>query len=76
MAAMQFYNATQLVTKISFLLQYRRLFPLPIIQRICKYGLIFLAIWGTAQQIFTPFACEPLILLQPQWYGKCIDTAL
>lgn len=50
MALILIYNAAQLVTKVSFLLQYRRLFPDRVIQRVCKCGLVFLALWGVSQQ--------------------------
>jgi hypothetical protein len=43
------YNVAQLVTKISFLIQYRRLFPSAAIKAACLYGMMFLAIWGFAQ---------------------------
>jgi hypothetical protein len=44
------YNAAQIVTKGSFLIQYRRLFPDSLIQALCKYGIVFLGIWGVTQQ--------------------------
>ncbi|KAH8712056.1 hypothetical protein GQ44DRAFT_425487 [Phaeosphaeriaceae sp. PMI808] len=68
------YNAAQIVTKISFFFQYRRLFPIPLIQKICNFGLGFLVIWGVAQQIFTPFACQPGRFIFPGFTTYCIDT--
>ncbi|OAL49913.1 hypothetical protein IQ07DRAFT_644183 [Pyrenochaeta sp. DS3sAY3a] len=68
------YNAAQIVTKVSFLIQYRRLFPSHTIQKICTSGLVFLGIWGVAQQLITAFSCVPLELLIPKWHGRCIPT--
>jgi hypothetical protein len=51
------YNAAQICTKISFLIQYRRLFPSDRIQIICFWLLILIATWGVAQEY------EPLCLL-------------
>ncbi|KAF2027850.1 hypothetical protein EK21DRAFT_39709, partial [Setomelanomma holmii] len=68
------YNAAQLVTKISFLIQYRRLFPDDFIQALCKYGLVFLGIWGVAQVFITAFGCVPLSVINPTFVGRCINT--
>ncbi|KAH7084758.1 hypothetical protein BKA63DRAFT_430589 [Paraphoma chrysanthemicola] len=70
------YNAAQIVTKVSFLIQYRRLFPHPTIQAICKYGIVFLGVWGVAQQFITAFGCVPLSLINPSFRGRCIATNL
>lgn len=67
------YNAAQIVTKISFLVQYRRLFPIPNIQKICKYCLAFLVVWGVSQQLFTAFACHPGKFIFPHW-ERCINS--
>lgn len=70
------YNAAQIFTKVSFLIQYRRLFPSDTIQAICKYGLFFLGIWGFAQVFITAFACDPLTQLNPALKGHCITTKI
>lgn len=44
------YNAAQICTKISFLIQYRRLFPSDTIQIICFWLLILIGTWGIAQE--------------------------
>ncbi|CAG5169053.1 uncharacterized protein ALTATR162_LOCUS6991, partial [Alternaria atra] len=68
------YNAAQIVTKVSFLIQYRRLFPGSIIQALCKYGIIVLGIWGVTQQFVTAFSCVPLSVINPSFQGRCIET--
>jgi hypothetical protein len=44
------YNAAQIFTKISFLIQYRRLFPSDRIQALCFWLLLFISAWGLAQE--------------------------
>ncbi|KAH7361183.1 hypothetical protein BKA66DRAFT_211313 [Pyrenochaeta sp. MPI-SDFR-AT-0127] len=68
------YNAAQLITKISFLIQYRRLFPSAVIRKGCAYGMGILAIWGVVQQFITAFSCVPLEIIIPKWHGRCIPT--
>ncbi|USP75042.1 hypothetical protein yc1106_02316 [Curvularia clavata] len=55
--AIEVYNAAQIAIKISLLLQYGKIFPGRAMRLICKWGVVFLLIWGSAQQIFTPFIC-------------------
>ncbi|EUC27000.1 hypothetical protein COCCADRAFT_10268 [Bipolaris zeicola 26-R-13] len=57
LAAIAIYNATQIATKISLLLQYGKIFPGRNMRLICNWGTGFLLMWGAAQQIFTPFIC-------------------
>ncbi|KAF2830025.1 hypothetical protein CC86DRAFT_179093 [Ophiobolus disseminans] len=68
------YNAAQIVTKLSFLIQYRRLFPGATIQKVCIIGMVFLAIWGVTQQFLTAFSCFHLHIVSPQLSGKCVPT--
>ncbi|KAH7131837.1 hypothetical protein B0J11DRAFT_428035 [Dendryphion nanum] len=68
------YNVAQLVTKISFLIQYRRLFPTAGIRAACLYGMVFLAVWGFIQLFITAFSCIPLEIIVPKWKNRCIPT--
>ncbi|KAF2116650.1 hypothetical protein BDV96DRAFT_645067 [Lophiotrema nucula] len=71
-ANIMIYNAAQIITKISFLIQYRRLFPSRKMQKICFWLLIFIVIWGLAQEFIVSFSCTPLTLFEPKMSGKCI----
>lgn len=44
------YNAAQILTKISFLIQYRKLFPSDRVRLICLCLLIFIVGWGLTQE--------------------------
>ncbi|KAF2659433.1 hypothetical protein K491DRAFT_675652 [Lophiostoma macrostomum CBS 122681] len=68
------YNASQIMTKISFLIQYRRLFPGPKNQATCFWLLLFVAFWGITQEFLVSFACTPLTIFVPGMTGKCIDS--
>ncbi|KAF2712012.1 hypothetical protein K504DRAFT_363733, partial [Pleomassaria siparia CBS 279.74] len=73
-ANIMIYNAAQILTKISFLIQYRRLFPGPMIQKICRYLLGFIAAWGIIQEFIVGFSCTPLTTFSTSMVGKCIYT--
>jgi len=73
-ANIMIYNAAQILTKVSFLIQYRRLFPGPIIQKICLYLLIFIVAWGLIQEFIVGFSCTPLTVFSTSMIGKCIYT--
>ncbi|USP78154.1 hypothetical protein yc1106_05428 [Curvularia clavata] len=68
MAAMAFYNAAQIATKISLLLQYKKIFPSEPMQLICSWGTALLLLWGVAQQILSPFICsyQTITITTPQ----------
>jgi hypothetical protein len=84
------YNASQILTKVSFLIQYRRLFPSDKLQRICFWLLLFIVGWGLTQEYVTHylrytlangngrfivgFSCTPLTAFVPGMVGKCIYT--
>ncbi|KAH7082002.1 hypothetical protein BKA63DRAFT_589914 [Paraphoma chrysanthemicola] len=68
------YNAAQIITKISFLLQYRRLFPGTIIPKVCLVGIVFLIVWGVSQQFITAISCIHFRIIQPQWRVRCVPT--
>ncbi|ORY07925.1 hypothetical protein BCR34DRAFT_630871 [Clohesyomyces aquaticus] len=68
------YNAAQTITKISFLIQYRRLFPSPTTQRVCFWFLVFIIAWGVTQEFLLALSCIPLSIIAPNMVGKCIYT--
>ncbi|EMD62127.1 hypothetical protein GGP41_002403 [Bipolaris sorokiniana] len=65
-SAMAVYNATQIATKISLMLQYRHIFPSSTMRAICNWSVAFLIAWGIAQQIYTSFACGIAQLIYPK----------
>lgn len=73
-ANIMIYNAAQILTKVSFLIQYRRLFPGPKIQKICLYLLMFIVAWGLIQEFIVGFSCTPLTAFATSMVGKCIYT--
>src|SRR5438309_864540 len=54
------YHFYLMVLKATFLLQYRRVFPLPTFQRICDIFLAFLAVWTLAGLVGGTAICLPL----------------
>ncbi|KAK0657981.1 hypothetical protein B0T16DRAFT_402843 [Cercophora newfieldiana] len=76
LAAMLIYNLAQIVTKMSFLFQYRRIFDSGggRTRRVCLYLLVFLALWGIAQSVLVAFVCVPTSLFIPSQAPICIDS--
>lgn len=58
-ASMEYSFAITLM-KATFLLQYRRVFPLPNFQRLCNIALSFLVIWAMAGLLGAMLNCLPL----------------
>lgn len=54
------YHVSIMLLKSTFLLQFRRVFPLPTFQRLCDIFLAFLAVWGVAGIIGGATVCLPL----------------
>jgi hypothetical protein len=71
---MVIYNLSQIVTKMSFLFQYRRIFSEGRTRVVCLVLLIFLAVWGVAQEILVGMSCVPVAVFIPSRMGKCIDA--
>jgi hypothetical protein len=65
------YHFIIMLVKAAFLLQFRRVFPLPTTQRLCDIFLAFVAIWTVAGAIFAVIICLPLSKnwdpLEPRW---------
>ncbi|KAK5654027.1 hypothetical protein OQA88_7704 [Cercophora sp. LCS_1] len=74
-AAMTIYNLAQIVTKMSFLLQYRRIFQEGgYTRQVCLVLIVFLALWGITQEVLVGFACIPVSLFIPSQVAVCIDS--
>jgi hypothetical protein len=54
------YHVTIMLLKSAFILQYRRVFPLPAFQRLCDIFLAFLAVWTVAGIVAGATVCLPL----------------
>ncbi|KAL1838830.1 hypothetical protein VTJ49DRAFT_2187 [Mycothermus thermophilus] len=54
------YHGTVMLLKAAFLLQYRRVFPLPKFQLLCDTGLALLAAWTVAGLVGGLLVCLPL----------------
>ena len=54
------YHVTIMLLKFTFLLQFRRVFPLPAFQRLCDISLVFLAVWTVAGIVGGVTICLPL----------------
>ena len=68
------YNLAQIVTKLSFLLQYQRIFQDTFTRRVSLYMMIYLVIWGVTQELLVGFACTPIPDLYPERKGHCIQS--
>jgi hypothetical protein len=63
--AMMAHNCSINVIKLSFLLQYRRVFAEPRTVLICNVGIIFTCIWAVVQISTIATACFPVALIIP-----------
>ncbi|XP_014552650.1 hypothetical protein COCVIDRAFT_109748 [Bipolaris victoriae FI3] len=75
LAATAVYNAAQIATKISLLIQYCTIFPGRAMRLISQWGIGLLILWGIAQQTLTPCICayESITTLTPE---TCIHDDL
>lgn len=62
------------VIKVSFLLQYRRIFPSHGLKVICLWGLVFVGFWTAVQGVLLTITCIPLATIQPSTASWCLDT--
>jgi len=53
------YHVTIMLLKLTFLLQFRRVFPLPAFQRLCDIFMMFLAAWTVAGIVGGATICLP-----------------
>jgi hypothetical protein len=66
------YNASQILTKLSFLMLYRRIFIDKLTQTLSLVMIIFLCVWGVAQEVFVGLSCQPMSLIFPDMAQTCI----
>ncbi|KAK3321356.1 hypothetical protein B0T19DRAFT_487699 [Cercophora scortea] len=71
------YNIAMCLTKISVLLQFRRIFSIIHMERATRYGLYFLVAWGVTLSFLLPMVCLPVeAFWDPLVTGRCLDSAM
>jgi len=74
-ASIVVYNIAVCLTKVSILLQYKRLFSNPIMQRITLFSLCFLVAWAVALAFLLTLICQPVAAFwDTSINGKCLDA--
>ncbi|KAK4152013.1 hypothetical protein C8A00DRAFT_16638 [Chaetomidium leptoderma] len=69
------YNVAVCMTKISILLQYRRIFSNTVLRKIIFFGLGFLTLWGITLCFLLPLVCMPVAAFwDPNVKGFCLDN--
>jgi len=68
------YNLGTNVIKVSFLLQYQRLFVGKRTLLVCKWGLILIGIWSVVQVVMMALACLPLSSIVQTMKGRCLPV--
>ncbi|KAK4450156.1 hypothetical protein QBC34DRAFT_461346 [Podospora aff. communis PSN243] len=75
-ASIVVYNIAVCLTKVSILLQYKRLFSNPIMQRLTLWGLCFLVAWAVALAFLLTLICQPVAAFwDPSIGGKCLEAS-
>ena len=70
------YNLCQILIKISFLMQYRRIFQDERTRVVCFWLVLLLALWGCTQEFLVAFACIPVPLFIAGMADKCISSIM
>ncbi|KZL71031.1 integral membrane protein [Colletotrichum tofieldiae] len=68
------YNMGMNVAKVSFLLQYRRIFVSKAVQRVCFWAMLYVVIWACVQATLLGLSCLPIASIVPSTAGFCLDT--
>ena len=69
------YNEAVCLVKISILLQYRRIFAGPIMQRLTMVGLVFISAWAVTLAFLLTLACIPVAKFwDASIEGRCLDN--
>ncbi|AEO68605.1 uncharacterized protein THITE_2118157 [Thermothielavioides terrestris NRRL 8126] len=70
------YNLANNVTKMSFLLQYRRIFgsSSPTADCVCRWLFVFVLLWAVTQGIVLGLCCIPVTAFAPSMADRCLDT--
>ncbi|KAL2152209.1 hypothetical protein VTH82DRAFT_5393 [Thermothelomyces myriococcoides] len=74
-ASIVVYNIAVCLTKISILLQYKRIFSNTMLRKIIIAGLIFLTCWGVTLCFLLPMVCMPVAKFwRPEIDGHCLNS--
>lgn len=76
MASEIIYTAAQTVTKVSLLLQYRRIFRGKWTRLACLVLYIFVVAWCVISIVLNSLACLPMALLNPALEDTCLGSLL
>lgn len=68
------YNAAQAMTKISLLLQYRRIFRGKRTRLVSLWLMIFVSTWCVISIVLDAFACTPMAIINPHLEGTCLKS--
>ncbi|KAK1589935.1 uncharacterized protein LY79DRAFT_650259 [Colletotrichum navitas] len=68
------YNVGMNVAKLSFLLQYRRIFVDRVVRRVCAWAMVYVAAWACVQATLLGLGCLPISFIVPSTAGFCLDT--
>ncbi|KAK2764835.1 integral membrane protein [Colletotrichum kahawae] len=74
LVAVLHYNMGMNVVKVSFLFQYRRVFPPKGVQRICLWAMVFVVVWACAQATLLGTSCLPISIVVPSTASFCLNT--
>ncbi|KAH9240656.1 hypothetical protein K456DRAFT_1824526 [Colletotrichum gloeosporioides 23] len=74
LVAVLHYNMGMNVVKVSFLFQYRRVFPSKGVQRICLWAMVFVVLWACAQATLLGTSCLPISIIVPSTASFCLNT--
>ncbi|CAN8097293.1 unnamed protein product [Discula destructiva] len=70
------YNAAQAMTKVSLLLQYRRIFRGKRTRLVSLWLMVFVCVWSVISIILDAFACTPMAILNPRLKETCLKSLL
>lgn len=73
-ASIVIYNVATCVVKMSILLQYRRIFSGPVMQKLTAIGLVFEGCWSVTLSVLLPNVCNPVSSFwDPAVPGTCLN---
>lgn len=70
------YNAAQAMTKVSLLLQYRRIFRGNRTRLACLMLYVFVVVWCIISIVLNSLACLPIAVLNPSLKDTCLGSLL
>ncbi len=69
------YNVAVCLVKISVLLQYRRIFAGPVMQRLTLIALVFMTLWAVTLAFLLTLTCMPVAKFwDSSIEGRCLDN--